>query len=220
VGNTTVEYEKISSMGNGATFELETAIFWAISSSVAGDSVVYGDDIIVPTEHAPEVIELLEFCGFKCNPKKTFVSGPFRESCGGHYFQGVDVTPPYFRKRLNSLHPVLTAANAINLRSKAHLMVSYDLKPSWDLLARKIPRKFRGLEGAGDVCLHLPFDRCTPRWDPLSQRFTGYGIFKRRKAVPAPVIGSYTAQLWGIGGDQSFPGEEEVVYISRWYSYC
>jgi hypothetical protein len=39
-----------SSMGNGYTFELETLIFWALSSSISVWSRVYGDDIIVPSQ--------------------------------------------------------------------------------------------------------------------------------------------------------------------------
>jgi len=101
-----VTYEKISSMGNGYTFELESLIFWALSSAVV-DTLsrtiprlvcVYGDDIIVPTAAAGFLIELLSYVGFDTNEEKTFLSGPFRESCGKHYFNGTDVTPFYIRK--------------------------------------------------------------------------------------------------------------------------
>jgi hypothetical protein len=62
----TITYEKISSMGNGNTFELETSLFWAIACVAAGseDVHVYGDDIIVPTEAATRVIETLRLFGF------------------------------------------------------------------------------------------------------------------------------------------------------------
>jgi len=38
--------EKFSSMGNGFTFELESLIFFAVSTAVASDVSVYGDDIV------------------------------------------------------------------------------------------------------------------------------------------------------------------------------
>lgn len=99
-----VDYEKFSSMGNGYTFELETLIFYAVAVAAcqekgvsSHDVSVYGDDIIVPCEVAPLVIDLLSQFGFRTNTDKTFFSGPFRESCGADYFDGVNVSP--FRLR-------------------------------------------------------------------------------------------------------------------------
>lgn len=96
-GKRWVILEKFSSMGNGFTFELESLIFYALARVAVrgrpGPVSVYGDDIIVPTVAARDVLAVLGFFGFKANSKKTFVSGVFRESCGGDYFNGVLVTP-------------------------------------------------------------------------------------------------------------------------------
>jgi len=91
-------YEQFSAMGCGFTFEMETLLFWALAKAVVPkhlhDQVsVYGDDIILPKEFAPTLISLLDYCGFSCNMEKSFISGPFRESCGGDYFSGIDVRP-------------------------------------------------------------------------------------------------------------------------------
>lgn len=91
-------YEKFTSMGNGFCFPLETLIFASIvhaAYTVTGDTdfCVYGDDIIVRQRSALLVIELLKFFGFDTNVDKTFVFGPFRESCGADYFEGVNVRP-------------------------------------------------------------------------------------------------------------------------------
>jgi hypothetical protein len=100
-----IENEKFSSMGNGFTFELETMIFYALALSVkdivgcSGQVSVFGDDIIVPTEMAQDLILVLKACGLKTNTDKTFISGPFRESCGSDYFNGHNVRP-YFYKEL------------------------------------------------------------------------------------------------------------------------
>ena len=92
--------EKFSSMGNGYTFPLETLIFWALSHASLPAAIrdtatvsVYGDDIIVPACAVSEVIRTLEFCGFSINTEKSFSEGPFRESCGHDYFNGIDVCP-------------------------------------------------------------------------------------------------------------------------------
>lgn len=94
-------YEKWSSMGNGYTFELESLLFFAICSAFTDDISVYGDDLIVPSEHYHEVVEALHFFGFSTNVEKSFSAGPFRESCGADYFSGVKVTPIYWKDPLN-----------------------------------------------------------------------------------------------------------------------
>lgn len=89
--------EKFSSMGNGYTFPLESLIFWALSSCAAEDGFasVYGDDIIVTTDNVPAVRRILEVCGFTLNMKKSYWTGPFRESCGADYIRGIDIRPYY-----------------------------------------------------------------------------------------------------------------------------
>jgi hypothetical protein len=103
-----ITYQKFSSMGNGYTFELETLIFLAICQEVCcpldewDDRVcVYGDDLVVPTEHFETVVERLLEAGFKPNQKKTFGSGPYRESCGKHFWMGRDITPFYVRRPIS-----------------------------------------------------------------------------------------------------------------------
>ncbi len=107
-----IKLEKFSSMGNGFTFPLETLIFYALSwaaSSKRGKVLAYGDDIIVATTDMHSVIEILEFSGFTINKKKSFGTGPFRESCGADYLSGIDIRPFYIDdyvscERLFSLH--------------------------------------------------------------------------------------------------------------------
>lgn len=102
--------EKFSAMGNGFTFELESLIFWAITSATveqvraSGCVSVYGDDIIAPSEAVPDLLRVLKYFGFEVNTKKTHTAGPFRESCGHHYFGERNVTPIY-QKDL-PIHPI------------------------------------------------------------------------------------------------------------------
>mgnify|MGYP003571884721 FL=1 len=93
------KYAKFSSMGNGATFALETLVFAAASYAVGSKRFsVYGDDIVIETELHEKLIRLLAFLGFRVNEEKSYTSGPFRESCGKDYFSGIDVTPFYIRE--------------------------------------------------------------------------------------------------------------------------
>jgi len=64
------------------------------------DVCVFGDDIIVPIDQVDRTVSLLEAVGLKVNRDKSFVKGPFRESCGGDYFYGMCVTPHRVKHRL------------------------------------------------------------------------------------------------------------------------
>lgn len=106
-----------SSMGNGFTFELESLIFWAIAKTIQvrtktyGRISVYGDDIIVPAGCAGLLVQVLHWCGFKTNVDKTFIKGPFRESCGKHYYRGLDVTPFYLRRPIRDVSDLILFLN-------------------------------------------------------------------------------------------------------------
>lgn len=118
---TSLRYQKFSSMGNGYTFELESLIFWAICQQVCCQNIVesdsrvlvYGDDLIVPSSFAGETLRRLWQAGFKPNQSKTFTEGPYRESCGKHYFLGCDITPFYVRKPVQSLDRLFLVHNNV-----------------------------------------------------------------------------------------------------------
>lgn len=138
-----ITYEKWSSMGNGYTFELESLIFWALCSSAISSVrdgsyvlAVYGDDLVVPLETASLCVELLSFCGFAVNAKKSHVGGWFHESCGKHYFRGVDVTPIYLKRQIDSDSRLFWFANSIRIlasRLGRDVYSHPDLKPAYML---------------------------------------------------------------------------------------
>lgn len=86
-------------MGNGATFPLETLVFYCITraigtlSRVNGIYSVYGDDLIFPSPLYPYLQHVFSDLGFVLNTDKTHAVGNFRESCGADFFHGVDVRP-------------------------------------------------------------------------------------------------------------------------------
>jgi len=56
------KYAKFSSMGNGATFGVETLIFAALCKSTGAEEfAVYGDDIVIHKRHYPLLHKLLAF---------------------------------------------------------------------------------------------------------------------------------------------------------------
>ena len=143
--------EKFSSMGNGYTFELETLVFAALIAACGGnlgkDSFVYGDDIIVPGEITDHVIKLLEFCGFSLNREKSFTDGCFRESCGGDYFNGVDVRPYFLKIDPSNVLDWFNIHNGIYYRWREFTTISYERnlfrKLSNKLVEANIPKQYR-----------------------------------------------------------------------------
>lgn len=128
-------FEKFSSMGNGFTFELETLVFAAVSLAairIWGDPdfsrrevVVYGDDICIPARFYNIVCQGLTVIGHIPNLSKSFNTGPFRESCGGDYFDGWDVTPLRI-KELSLENP----RSVINLHNRLFALSERGLRPS------------------------------------------------------------------------------------------
>lgn len=169
---------KFSSMGNGYTFELESLIFWAVSTTVTqfackGDLLkdrrvgIYGDDIIVPVEAYGPLSEVLTALGFTLNAEKSFADGPFRESCGTHAYNGTDVTPFYIRRPVRSLKELFLLHNNLVRWAARNPYGVRDARVrevvNW--LRSFAPAKWRKprlCDGYGDGAFIGSFDECTP----------------------------------------------------------
>jgi hypothetical protein len=164
-------YEKFCSMGNGFCFPLETLIFVAVCvASNCGtpgtDFSVYGDDIVVRRKHAEMVLKNLRVLGFIPNRRKTFISGPFRESCGADWFDGVDVRPYILDEKLDSIQSLF---KFLNLSRRNQLATDFfegvrDLVLSWIPKSFHFFRPFSGPADSGitswtDQHLASPFCR-------------------------------------------------------------
>lgn len=110
-----VTLRKFASMGSAMCFPVEAMVFYTITLysvmrrlqmactvknvlKAKEDVLVYGDDIIVPTDSVGFVIQHLEALGLRVNADKSFSDSYFRESCGADYWKGEDVRPIYLRK--------------------------------------------------------------------------------------------------------------------------
>lgn len=144
--------EMFSSMGNGFTFELESLIFLVLARTTAyftgtkGVVSVYGDDIICPSTLFEPLRHVLFYFGFSLNPDKSFHTGDFRESCGGHYFNGSDITPFFIRRPVDRLTELIHLLNS--LRVWAGLddppVLDEDCWVIWSLLSELVPRSLKG----------------------------------------------------------------------------
>jgi len=183
--------EKFSSMGNGFTFELESLIFLSLilaldptgQKLVPGVNVfVYGDDLIVPTEFSRAVISVLSFVGLTVNRRKTYIDGPFRESCGGDYFLGVDVRPHFLKESPNEPQQLISLANGLRRLSKGEEGRSRHTHRAWLGILDALPntiRQLRGPEGLGDLCVHDSKERWRYSWqDPITGALNGIRYFR------------------------------------------
>jgi hypothetical protein len=116
-GHGVIPLAKFASMGSALCFPFEAMVFMTIIflgieedlerpvtrkdiESYLGKVRVYGDDIIVPVEHVHSVMQMLEDFGLRVNASKSFWTGKFRESCGGDYYDGHDVSIVRMREQL------------------------------------------------------------------------------------------------------------------------
>ncbi len=219
-----VYYQKFSSMGNGYTFELESVIFYGLALAVreaygVEDTriSVYGDDLIVPTTMAEPMMSLLRAVGFIPNEEKSFTDGPFRESCGKHYFLGNDVTPFYVRKPIQTLRDLFLLHNnlyrwlgRVNWARVSKLQwrgvfesVSRPIAdvafPLLEQLREHAPwnwRKPRLPDGYGDGAFIGTFDECLPK---LARRgWEGYEVETLDQVNPSrevSILGRLAASL-------------------------
>lgn len=153
--------EMFSSMGNGYTFELETLLFWTLARALCSmtdleelRSVIscVGDDIICPVELAEDLIAALRYFGFEPNARKTYVTGPFRESCGGDFFRGQPVRGVFVEEEPTEPQHWISLANQLwrlgELGSSARMEC-----------LKNIPSDIRscvGPEALGDIVIHGP----------------------------------------------------------------
>lgn len=163
--------EKFSTMGNGFTFELESLIFATLALACCESYEerqavsIFGDDLIIPTVRVPQLARLCSFLGFTINVEKSFVSGPFRESCGSYFFDGLDVKPYYHKKALLYIKDLYRVSNSI--RELAHRFNQYNgcdvrFKATWNTLVSKVPLAVRlfGPQSSGDATIHESFLAC------------------------------------------------------------
>jgi hypothetical protein len=168
-------YSKVSSMGNGFTFELESLIFWALAAACVSEGEhsrirVYGDDVILPVLDALDFLELSDVAGFIPNHDKSFFSGPFRESCGKHYFSGCDITPFYIKRPVDTLEELFLLHNNLwrwlqrvdSLLAPAEYAAVTKCLQSLRNLAPARWRRPRIPDGFGDDAFIGSFAQCRP----------------------------------------------------------
>jgi hypothetical protein len=184
---------KFAGMGNALTFPTQSVCFalFAISAILFAKGKkpsywnvkatsrhirVFGDDIIVPTEYAHQVVDWIESFGLKVNRGKSFMEGNFRESCGLDAFRGYDVTPIYIKD--DPAEPQMDAsacAGFVAASNSAWNRCLYNLADALQDHVEGNLRRYLPYVSAKSGALGWTsrLDRCEyQKWDPHLQRFT------------------------------------------------
>lgn len=204
-----VELNMVSTMGNGFTFPLQTALFscvvvacieqdralysssserrraWRACTALQpmGDFSVFGDDIIVDRSIYHRVLHLLELLGFTVNATKSFQSGGFRESCGHDYYHGYNVRPVFVRKLASDqdFSVLINLLNEWSTRTGIYVHNTIRLLVSWIKNPLLVP-----FDENMDSGIRVPFALVSPmrkhKWSVSQRRIKGGYAYKRYQA--------------------------------------
>lgn len=145
---------KLSAMGNGFTFVIESIIFAACARysmrkiKSSGNLSVYGDDIVIDKQAVKPLIDVLSLLGFMVNEEKSFVNGPFRESCGVDCLGGIDIRPFFLKLPIHDVRQIWYVSNSLSeLESTLpyYWEIDFSITKLW--LSRYIPAQFKNCYG-------------------------------------------------------------------------
>lgn len=121
-----------STMGNGFTFPLQTALLTAVVLGVyktldielpnkgqPNNFGVFGDDIVCHSTAYNLICKTVKVLGLVVNENKSYSVGPFRESCGKDYLSGHDIRGVYI-KRYTTIQDYISAFNRLAVWSAKH----------------------------------------------------------------------------------------------------
>lgn len=155
-----LDLKKFAPMGSSLCFPVETIIFASICEKVARDHriatdySVFGDDIIVPSEIVDDVIQHLAILGFRVNTSKSFFQQDcwFRESCGGEFAWGRDITPLRVSRKYDSCVRSERFTALVDLCNASYLRGFRTLRQCFlsQLREMKIAYKFSPVDIIGD----------------------------------------------------------------------
>ncbi len=239
IKGTSFRWMKFSSMGNGFTFELESLIFFAAACAVLDflelstkDVSVFGDDVIIPSGAFNLYSSFTEFLGFTVNQEKSFSLGCFRESCGAHYYDGLDCKPLFLKERLQNAQSFYKLANGIRRLAHRHNFncgCDSRFRISFNHLRSGVPKSLRfGIpDGVGDGGFIGNFDEATPVLAHREGIFgaSGYEGYLVRCVIETGIRqyfegdGLLFARLWGIPkGSSSLSRKQSDQAYGNYYT--
>lgn len=236
-----VQLNMVSTMGNGFTFPLQTALFAAVVSASydmhslervcgerdgVGNFGVFGDDLIVDYRVYNTVCRLLILLGFRINAEKSFHEGPFRESCGADYFRGQLVRGVYVK----TLRTSQSRAIVLNRLHDWSSVTNVYLPKLTRMLFGSIPKRFVPPWENHDAGIQVPFwlvgrmrrskdlqSILYRKWEPRARRIDLRDISElaRNGRIYNP-SGLYLSFLRGhVRNEQITLRQRELLYVTK-----
>lgn len=141
--NEPFEPNKLSSMGNGFTFEVMTLLLLAVGRTLDPTCRVFGDDVIIKNDVADLFISCCKKLGFNVNMSKTFINSPLRESCGAYFHDDYGYLTSFDLKRPKNISELIAFTNKVAILSNQSSKLS-PLKDLHNDLTRIFPTWLKG----------------------------------------------------------------------------
>lgn len=217
---------KFASMGSALCFPLESMAFFTLlilselkrlNLPISTRSVrlvrknvfVYGDDLIIPVDAAPLACSTLKSFGLKVNTKKSFWTGKFRESCGMDAYDGVNVTPVYFRRlppasKLDASEAVSAVAFANLLYSKGWWRTAQHVRRLVEKVLGKLPYVAQTASCLG--WWSVRYGHSVEGWDSTLHTPLVKSYVVKTKQLPDPLEGYPALMKFFLLGPYRIPG--------------
>lgn len=146
LGDLKYEPFKLSSMGNGFTFEVMTLLLLSVARVLDPTARVFGDDVIIKNDVAEEFVRTVGLLKFRANLKKTFIKSKFRESCGSFYHDDRGYLLSYDVKTCDTLQDMIVCYNKLRRLGEVcpHDGMSLDIQRAASAMLKLIPALARG----------------------------------------------------------------------------
>lgn len=194
-------FNKILSQGTAITFPLQSLVFLLACISLAegsswkekldvcrGKVRTFGDDIVIPSHWYADLELLLTTLELKVNAEKSFHTGFFRESCGGDFYRGYDVTPVKIT-RLDPTSPagLQSIRDTSNNLFRKGLWKASEVVRSLDRYRSSVPISgiTAGVPGYLSFCGSW-YNHLAMRWEPRLQRVEYKANVLSAKVDPLP----------------------------------
>jgi hypothetical protein len=231
-GHGVIRLAKYASMGSALCFPIEamvftTLIFLGIQKSLNMTMTrkdiysfrhlvrVYGDDLIVPVDHVPTIVQTLEHFGARVGLDKSFWTGKFRESCGKEYYDGVDASIVRVRRELPStVADVQGVVSTVSLRNQLYLAGYWDTVRKLDYFLERVLKFFPYVAPTSPVLGRVSFlGYLTERMHPSlhSPQVRGYVVKAKAPSDKLDGPGALLKCLLGLEYRNSTLANDEFV---------
>lgn len=209
-----VPVKMFAPMGCGMTFEVLTLTLLAYSRSFDVGSTVFGDDVIISPEAAPSFIDFVEELGWKVNTSKSFLTGNFRESCGGFcdlvndkMILSYDITYPTSRpdcfilankvaRLVQSMEPSRLRSILMRYYVSLHKIIPSDAFVGY--MSSGVLSEYSFLTPMAAYCTKTNTSPLVHLWEEMWQRPVRLCTIQHRSAVTSPLKRDFVTTLRSV----------------------